>query len=122
MRVLGAGGVVRVRTFTLGDREHLLGRHVEELGFRIDEFPNEPGACDAVRLRSLTCDPLQAVSFPGSRSVAPYVHRPCHWLPTPGPRDRRPTWPFSPITARPLSTRAPRRLGRTGPGRLLIDF
>ena len=35
--VLGPGRVVGVRTLAFSNLEHLIGRHVEELGVRVDE-------------------------------------------------------------------------------------
>ncbi len=58
MRVLGPGGVIGVRVLTLCDLEHLVGRHVEELGLRVDEVLDQPGAGDPVGLRSFSCYPL----------------------------------------------------------------
>src|SRR5438128_4816440 len=62
VRVFGFGGVVGVGTLALGNLEHLLGRHVEELRLGIDEVLDQPRAGDAVGLRSFACDPLHARS------------------------------------------------------------
>src|SRR6266487_3093017 len=45
-----------------GDREHLLGRHVEELRPGVDEVLDQPGAGDPVGLRSFACNPLHGLS------------------------------------------------------------
>src|SRR5258705_9554282 len=50
--------VVRRSARLLGDREHLLGRDVDEFRPRIDEAPDHPGTGDAVDLRALAGDPF----------------------------------------------------------------
>src|SRR6266516_1311547 len=62
VRVFSIGGVVGVRALALGNLEHLVGGDVEELRLGIDEVLDQPGAGDAVGLRSFACDPLHARS------------------------------------------------------------
>jgi hypothetical protein len=58
MVVLDAARVEAVGTLSLGDVKDLLGRHVKDLGGRIDEAPDQPGTRDSVRLGPGTGNPL----------------------------------------------------------------
>src|SRR5438309_5541409 len=58
VRELRAGRVKGVRALLLSDGQDLVGRDVEDLCLRVDEFPNQPGTGDAIRLRPRACDPL----------------------------------------------------------------
>src|SRR4051794_14439813 len=56
--VFRAGRVERVRVLFLRYREHLIRGNVENLGVGVDEAADEPGAGDAVGLRSSASDPF----------------------------------------------------------------
>jgi hypothetical protein len=60
--VHGAFGVVRVPTLALGEREHLIARDEQELGLRVDESADQPGAGDPVDVGVLSGDPLHGCS------------------------------------------------------------
>src|SRR6266540_4350887 len=62
VRVLSIGRVVRVCVLQLGDLEHLVGGHVEELRLGVDEVLDQPRAGDPVGLRPFACDPLHGRS------------------------------------------------------------
>src|SRR6185295_5559700 len=58
MAELDALDVVRDGPFGRRDLVHALARHEQELGLRIDEFPDQPGAGDAIDLDALAGNPL----------------------------------------------------------------
>src|SRR5262249_52821926 len=67
MAELDAVDVVWRGALLFRDREHLVHRHVDELGFRIDEARDQPRAGDAVDLWALARHPLVV---PGSQLLA----------------------------------------------------
>src|SRR5215469_4699179 len=79
--VLGTGRVVGVGAFPAGGLQNLIARDVQELGFDVDEPPDEPRARDTVDVCVLTCYPLHAVcSFVLAARVDPSLDRRHCWL------------------------------------------
>src|ERR1700755_2666253 len=62
MRELDAGDVIRLRAGFLARRQHLVGRHVEELRLLVDETLDQPRAGDAIDLGTFAGDPLHFLS------------------------------------------------------------
>jgi hypothetical protein len=62
MRELGIRRIKGPTALRLRRTEHLIGRHVEKLGVRIDETANEPRARDAIGLWSSPRHPLHQSS------------------------------------------------------------
>jgi hypothetical protein len=68
--VAGAGSVEAVGPLCGGDVEHLLLGHVEDLGARVDEAPDEPRAGDPVGLGTGTGNPFHDGPPVGSMAVS----------------------------------------------------
>src|SRR5439155_24451849 len=64
---LGSGRIEGTRAVAGSDVEHIWRGDVEDLGVRIDEATDEPGAGDAVGLRASASNPFHGrVSFGGA--------------------------------------------------------
>src|SRR5262245_25523758 len=61
--------VIGNRTSALGVVRDFLTRHKDELGVRIDKFPDEPRTSDAIDLRSRACHPLHLCFPPTTRCL-----------------------------------------------------
>jgi hypothetical protein len=59
---LGARNIIRGRAGFPGGREHLIDRHVDELGISFNEAPDQPRAGNAVDLRPLARNPFHEAS------------------------------------------------------------
>jgi hypothetical protein len=55
---LNARDVIRNRSVLFGFGEHLVCRDIDELGLRVDEASDQPGASDPIYFGSLACDPF----------------------------------------------------------------
>src|SRR5690349_7162236 len=71
---LGARDVIRRGACLLSHGEDLLGRHIQELGIRLDEAPDQPGTGDAVDLGTFTGYPLHGV-LPGLEVRTLHLYR-----------------------------------------------
>src|SRR5438128_917098 len=100
MAKLDVRHVVRNRLLAFGRRDHVGGRHEQELGLRIDEPLDQPGTRHAVDVCIRASDPLHSLSMDSSRGrVEPITlvreegwlwRRPLPWKPTALPSDTRP--------------------------------
>src|SRR5207247_7084574 len=68
--VAGAGGIEAVGALRLGNVENVFSGRVEDLGLGVDEPPDQPGAGDAVGLRTGAGDPLHGCPPVGSVAVS----------------------------------------------------
>ena len=55
---LCVGNVIGSGALALSDGQHLVFRHVQKLGSRVDEAFDQPRTGDAVHFRTFTSDPL----------------------------------------------------------------